>query len=1247
MKKRRILFAAIISVLSLTISACDFLPSDLFNNNKSQESSQRSRPSRNPSSSTKEHVHKFSEEWSYNSQAHWHDATCGHTVKSELGSHQFYSVVIKEPTCSTMGTKVDMCTICDYQQTVYLEKTDHNWHEYNRIEPTCYESGVSKRFCTTCGVYEDLEIPALGHDFVATSYVAPTCSQVGYSRMTCTRCGETYDYTVPKSNHVWSGNEYYQQGYDGNMSYCTDTCIYCGASMIKLRTNEAALSGSYKSGIYTDYGYTKLGSNGSSLTFTFDYPYAAYGTMYQHGFFDNWRTESYRYVNYHYMSSSMYEDYGNFNFAVNVNGQMVDMFESAQIPYYQFFENGTEIPEFTNNGYSPVADCLIGDFSLNPGINTITYTRQGSFNLTIDSLVLVIQNSDHVHTVSNYWSYDDNYHWHNCTDVNCPISGARLDSDVHSFISQTIVEPTCHQEGIRRDTCTVCGFVRDTYLPQTDHDYQSVGSFDRSLETSVLLDEYGCQYCGLNVLRWSALDYDQTQSTLIDTSGGNNIRFQTGSAENLNGEPVQGSHIIYNLELPVSLSNVGLAFNITQSSGSAVFDVTNSASSSQGYVYDAYGNLTPATKKFGLRVNGVEIALGDDPYGTVSANSNTWFNWPVNFNLCAGINTIDIYCLCSSYRARMYEFQLTNIPYIEPTHVHTPDNVLQYDSQCHFYACVNGDGVRFNEEPHQFGDYVTVSEATCVDYGQQVRTCLICGYEEYSSLYPHGHNFDQYITIQEPTCTQEGIQEATCTLCGITETFNLSPYGHQWDDGVVTVSPTHTDPGERLYACLVCGEQMVENIPAGHNWGDTIYVGAENESQVGYYKRQCQDDGVIELDIRALDGSYSGGVKYMGNDYVRLSTNGTTMSYTFNFDRHAIGKLYIRGAINSFSSNQGRPFYYSDTSYSSYNFEVAVNGTIVGASEGANNTFYDMLKDGEVDSTLSTAYSPVANCLIGDIELVNGENTINYTKLSSYNLYMSDLILVVEGTSHVHTPSSSYSFDQNYHWQCCADADCPAPNTVLNKQPHNFIQAESSDQPGCCSESTNLYICRDCGYQKEVLEYNEHSFEGTTSYINNSDGYEVSVRYCNRCCKSINSMYFNQGIVMSGSYEASGKLKAGTSMSWKMPVFQTGWASIYLPCKMTSGNTGQTFNPSLYVITVNNLGLDILVPSGTYDELGITSTETRYFQWAQYYVSEDDVRNGEIEIVFTSNNSNYRMIFDGEIRLEYQPSNSSSASKKP
>ena len=59
------------------------------------------------------------------------------------------------------------------------------------------------------------------------------------------------------------------------------------------------------------------------------------------------------------------------------------------------------------------------------------------------------------------------------------------------------------------------------------------------------------------------------------------------------------------------------------------------------------------------------------------------------------------------------------------------------------------------------------------------------------------------------------------------------------------------------------------------------------------------------------------------------------------------------------------------------------------------------------------------------------------------------------------------------------------------------------------------------------------------------------------------------------------------------------------------------------------------MPSGTYDELGITSTETKYYKWAEYYVSQDDVLNGEIEINFTSNVSSYRMIFDGEIRIEF------------
>ena len=86
---------------------------------------------------------------------------------------------------------------------------------------------------------------------------------------------------------------------------------------------------------------------------------------------------------------------------------------------------------------------------------------------------------------------------------------------------------------------------------------------------------------------------------------------------------------------------------------------------------------------------------------------------------------------------------------------------------------------------------------------------------------------------------------------------------------------------------------------------------------------------------------------------------------------------------------------------------------------------------------------------------------------------------------------------------------------------------------------------------------------------------------------------------------------------------------------MTAGNTRQTYDPSLDNISVNGVNAPILMPEGTYDELGIGSSEPIYFMWAEIDISNFDLPNGEIEISFTSNVSSYRKIFDGEIRIEY------------
>lgn len=1233
MKKRRILLGCFIATMSLVLSACDFLPSNLFpnlKNSSSQESSQRSRISRDRTSSEGPHVHEFSTEWSYNSSSHWHDATCGHNLKSEIGSHEFYSAIIKEATCTVEGEQVSICKICDYRKTVAIPTTDHTWYEYSRVEPTCYESGLSRRYCVNCGASTEEYLPPVDHDFEIISYKSATCSEPGYATMTCKRCGYMTEYEIPTTPHNW-GYETFVEGQEGYLGYSLRTCRTCGTTRIAVRALDGMTTGSFKSSVLFDYGFMKLASNGQSISYTFNYPNAAYGKLYQHACYDNSS-----YYGYTYRTGAK-NDYP-YNFEMSLNGAAIDMSQSCDIPYEQFLENGEENPELMNYGYSRINNCLIGDVTLAQGVNTLTYTRRGSYSLWVDYFVFEVINTDHMHSVSSYWNADDNSHWHSCTDPNCPVPNSRIDSASHSFGEIiTIAETTCHSDGIQRQICSICQYCKDTVIPATDHNYVNVGSFER-VDDSVSLEEYGCEYCDQYVYRWNALQYDESLSNSIEQYNSDAVRFMSGAVENQNGEPRLGAHLVYKVYSPNAVSNVGLAFSITQSQGYPIFDIT-STSSSNGYVYDDYGDLVPATKKYGLIVNGNEIKLGEDIYGTssgVSTSTPRWYKWPVTLNLVAGINTIDIYCLMSSYRARMYEFQLTGVPFVEPNHTHVADNELHYDDNSHYNLCVGGDGVRMNEEPHTFTDYVTVTEATCSMSGEKVRTCTVCGYQQYSTIKSTGHSYgERYVTVA-PTCTEYGTEEAVCSVCGEVGTWSISPLGHSWDEGIVTKEPTHSEAGERLLTCTVCGETMIKAIKPDHSWGSPTYIEA-SDGCVGYTKQKCLDDNAYKLDIKALDGEFGdGSYNYASapDGYLRLNSAGMSISYRFNYNDHAIGKLYLRSTVGNFSKYSNRSYSYNGTGSNGCTFEFYVNGNLVDMSETKDKTFQELLGDGWTDPNLSSDYSPVDDCLIGTVELFNGINTIEYYRTGSFSLNTSDLILVVEHTDHEHTYSASYTADENYHWRNCTDPTCPS-NGTTPKDPHDFVEIETSQQNSCNDQITRVYACSVCGYRISYKDSIEHSFdESQTYYGTNSDGKNFTVRYCPVCNKTVEAIQFADGDFFSGSY-TSGKLTAGTTVQWRLPVYQTGTISIYIPCKMTSGNTGQTYNPSLYVINVNGANLPILMPSGTYDELGIGSSETKYFKWAEYEVSEADMQNGEIYIQFTSNNSNYRMIFDGEIRIEY------------
>ena len=1190
MNKKRLLLGCLISTMSLVLSACDFLPQNLLPNRKnssSQESSQRSRVSRNPSSSSGEHVHTFSEEWSYNSYSHWHAATCGHSLKSDIANHEFYSSILKQPTCTIEGQEVKICTVCDYRETIAIPTTDHTWFEYSRVEPTCSTDGLSKKYCTSCGATREDYLPPINHEYETIAYQQPTCAEPGFERLVCKFCGEVVENVIPTTNHMMSVYPNYVYGHDGTMNYEVNTCMKCGTKRIAIKAVEGVLNGEFKTGIGLDFGYIKLKSNGQSISYSFDYPSTAYGKLYMHACMD---TRSYQGITYRYNARDGYP----YNFQISLNGGLVDMSQSADIPFEQFFDNGEYIEELSNNGYTSVNNCIVGDIALNQGINEFTYTRLSSYNLSVDYFIFDVVESDHVHTVSSEWSCDDNSHWHSCTDSNCPISGARIDGAAHAFGETYVVtEATCQHEGLTRKQCTICGYNYDTVIPVTDHNYQDVGAFEVA-NGSTLMEEYRCVDCGENTLRWNAKDYDRDLSCLVEDSS-DYIRFQN-TAENANGVEQTGSHIIYRINSPVAMSNVGLSFYINVSSGRTVFDAIE-GDANRGYIWNNYGELEPSPKRYGLRINGNEIALGDDIYGQITKSTTAWFNWPVKFNLVEGENRIDIYCL-GGYRVRMYQFQITGVPYLEPNHVHTPGNELHYDSEYHFYECASGDGVRFEQEYHQYGPETVITAPTCESDGTGMVTCQICGYDYY---------------------------------------YTISALGHNWGEGEIVTQPTHTEQGLKVFTCSNCGAQTSSYIKPDHNWGEATIIDGD-ESHVSYTKKQCQDDNFVQIDIESLSGSFPSSYKIQGNKYIRLASTGNVASYSFTYSDHAIGQLYLRASASSYSSNKSVTYSSGGSGSTGCNFEVAVNNLPVNMDATKNTTYEEMLDDGWVDPNLPNTYSPVNDCLVGNIELRAGENVITYTMTGSYNLYFSDLILVVEHTEHGHQVSDQpWSYDDQYHWHTCQDTNCPlGQNAIVEREPHDFMLSETITPSSCNDTQTAVYVCRTCGYQVTTSEFVEHTYdESSTIYGTNSEGVDFTIKQCSVCQKTVEATsFYNGGNLVSGDYNA-GKLTVGTTLRWRLPVYQTGQVTFYLPVKISNAShETHEFDPSLYQLTASNTNLNILVPGNTYGELGFT-TSTKYIKFATYQVTEYDVMNGEIEITFSSNNSSYRLIFDGEIRMEY------------
>ena len=93
------------------------------------------------------HEHTFSDSWTYDSQYHWHAATCEHTdEKGSLAAHTWGTPnVTKNPTCTVKGSQTLTCSVCGATKTESIAATGHSW-ELISLDG----NGIACFTCKTC-----------------------------------------------------------------------------------------------------------------------------------------------------------------------------------------------------------------------------------------------------------------------------------------------------------------------------------------------------------------------------------------------------------------------------------------------------------------------------------------------------------------------------------------------------------------------------------------------------------------------------------------------------------------------------------------------------------------------------------------------------------------------------------------------------------------------------------------------------------------------------------------------------------------------------------------------------------------------------------------------------------------------------------------------------------------------------------------------------------------------------------------
>lgn len=465
---------------------------------------------------------------------------------------------------------------------------------------------------------------------------------------------------------------------------------------------------------------------------------------------------------------------------------------------------------------------------------------------------------------------------------------------------------------------------------------------------------------------------------------------------------------------------------------------------------------------------------------------------------------------------------------------------------------------------------------------------------------------------------------------------NLSPEGYAPTGNIVLRAGVNEIKYTRVKTLNMLIKDFVFVVEEAKEWSDPTTVPADATAGTVAYKKYVNNfDGSIKIEFAALDGTMAEGSSNKEGTpegLLKLNSNGNSISYKFNFDANLDGKLYQRGKMDSYGSNKNITYYSQTKGAKHGNFKATLNGSTVYYGDKKDVTYGSMLGD-DVDAN---NYSNLADCLIGDSFLKNGENNFTFERVDSYNLAISEFVFIGKAASaHAALDETAvWKMDEISHWK-----EMPNDTFKWNRADNEWeADPDHPDVPATCVSTGKTYEREKESHltREKDTPINPDAHANLT--VKNSDGKDVYMAgECPDCHESVEggtriaaTSYSNAAAVESVDASKGVKAKSNAEVEWKVVLPKDGYFSIALDMKCDK-NGDQAMSKRGFALKVNDTVVETTF-DGTQspDALGMSATNAATIVLAN---SVQIARDANYEVSIKLSCTGYRLYYTNYLVL--------------